>query len=88
MADFYLLPPRRAVGEEIARLLRPYLPGVRVTAADGVRVLEDLTGAQAFVVYADDLPAGEEDALAALRDGFGASAGDRVIRVEAGEPVG
>jgi len=91
MADFLLLPPRPAVGEEIARLIRPYLPGVRVTAADCVRFLDGLVsahGGRAFLVHREELP-DEEDVATALRDGFGAEAGDRVVQVltgRAGEP--
>ena len=87
MADFLILPPRPTVGEEIARLIRPYLPGVMLTAADGVRLLEELVAAdrRVFVVYRDDLPEGD-DAGTALRDGFGFGPGDRVVPVGR-EPV-
>jgi len=87
MADFLLLPPRPAIGEEIARLIRPYLPGIRVTAADCLRFLDALAAAhgKAFVVHGEELP-GEEDVAAALRDGFGAEPGDRVVHVLAGRP--
>ena len=85
MADFLLLPPRPAVGEEIARLIRPYLPGVRVTAADCVRFLDALAAndGRAFLVYREELPDGE-DAVTALRDGFGGEPGDRVVHVRTG----
>jgi hypothetical protein len=68
MANFLLLPPRPAVGEEIARLIRPYLPGVRVTAADCVRFLDALVtnDGQAFLVHREELP-DEEDVATALR---------------------
>jgi hypothetical protein len=86
MADFYLLPSRPVVGEEIARLVRPFLPGLRVTAADGLRFLEELvgrSGGRAFLIHPEDLP-DEADLAASLRDGFGAADGDRVIRVSDG----
>ena len=85
MADFLLLPPRPAVGEEIARLLRPYLPGVRVTAAECVRFLDALVAKEGrtFLVYREELP-DEEDVATALRDGFGAAAGDRIVHVQTG----
>jgi hypothetical protein len=86
MADFLLLPPRPAVGEEIARLVRPYLPGVRVTAADCVRFLDELVGrhgGRVFLIHREELP-DEEDVVAALRDGFGAEPGDRVVQVTTG----
>ena len=87
MADFLLLPPRPAIGEEIARLIRPYLPGVRVTAADCLRFLDTLAAAsgKAFLVHREELP-DEEDVAAALRDGFGAEPGDRIIHILTGRP--
>jgi hypothetical protein len=86
MADFYLLPPRPAVGEELARLVRPYLPGVPVTADECARFLGQLVeaaGAGAELVHREDLPDGV-DATEALRDGFGAEDGDRLIQVSLG----
>jgi hypothetical protein len=90
MADFYLLPPRPAVGEELAQIIRPYVPGVRVTAADCVRFLEavvEKARRPAFLVHREDLP-DVDDLGVALRDGFGAGAGDRVIHVAAGSRAG
>jgi hypothetical protein len=89
MADFLLLPPRPAIGEEIARLIRPYLPGVRITAADCLRFLDALAAAsgKVFLVHREELPDEEDDA--ALRDGYGAETGDRIIHVltgRSGEP--
>jgi hypothetical protein len=82
MADFILLPPRPLVGEGIARLIRPYLPGLHVAADDCVRFLEQLaaTVRRTFLVYRNDLPAGA-DVSAALRDGFRVGPGDRVVSV-------
>src|SRR5262245_66669911 len=73
MADFYLLPPRPSLGEELARLIRPYLPGVRVTAGDCVRFLEaavEKAGGRAFLVHREDLP-DADDVYASVRDGLG-----------------
>jgi hypothetical protein len=86
MADFYLLPPRPVVGEEIARVVRACLPGVRVTAADCVRLLEhvvEATRGRAFLVHREDLPDGQ-DVATAIRDGFGAGPGDRIVQVSLG----
>ena len=86
MADFYLLPPRPIIGEEVARVLRPFLPGLPITAADGVRFLDRLTAesrCQAYIVHREDLP-DEADAVQSLRDGYGATAGDRVMQVSVG----
>jgi len=81
MADFLLLPPRPTVGEEIARLIRPYLPGVHVTDDHCARFLERLAAdGRTFLVYRDDLPAGA-DVAAALSDGFGVGPDDRVVSV-------
>ena len=58
MADFILLPPRPLVGEQIAYLLRPYLPGVPVTSSDGAKILEELSyagGDDAYIVFREDL---------------------------------
>jgi hypothetical protein len=86
MADFLLLPPRPTVGEELARVVRMYLPGVRVTASDCVRFLDRLverSNGGTIVVHREDLPDGE-DVVASLRDAFGAETGDRLIQVSAG----
>ena len=90
MADFYLLSPRPLIGEEVAKLIRPYLPGMRVTAADGVRILEAVVNAsrtKALVIHREDLPEGEE-LVQALRDGFGAEAGDRITHISLGARPG
>jgi hypothetical protein len=86
MADFLLLPPRQVVGEELARMVRQCLPGVRVTTSDCVRFLEQLVEdaeRPTYLVYPEDLPEGE-DAEAAIRDGYGAGREDRVVRVRLG----
>jgi hypothetical protein len=90
MADFILLPPRPVIGEEIARLIRPYLPAVRLTASDCIRFLEIVVEAnrgRAFLVHRDDLPDGEEVATA-IRDGFGADTGDRIVQISVSNRVG
>ena len=90
MADFYLLPPRPSVGDELAKLVRPYLPGVPVTAGDCLRFLEAIvgnTGGRAFLVHREDLP-DADDVIDSLRDGFGAGEGDRVIHVSIGPRAG
>jgi len=90
MADFVLLPSRPVIGEVIARLIRPYLPGVRLTASDCVKFLENTVEAsrgRAFLVHQEDLPECE-DVVTALRDGFGADTGDRIVQVFIGNRVG
>ena len=84
MATFHVLPPRPVVGEQVARLLRPFLPGVQMDHNAGVRILESLTetlGQNVFLVFRDDLPNGEITANA-LRDGFGATESDRIVQVQ------
>jgi hypothetical protein len=90
MADFYLLPPRPAVGEEIARLIRPYLPGLRITAADSVRFLDTIVAATrgwAYLVHREDVPEGD-DLAASIRQGFGAGPDDQIVQVSLGSRIG
>jgi hypothetical protein len=83
MADFLVLPPRNVIGEQVAKLIRPYLPGVCVTAGDCLRFLETLTQAnrqETILIHHDELPMGS-DLDEALRDGFGADEMDRIVHV-------
>ncbi len=82
MADFYVLPPRPAVGEQIARAIRPFLPGLSVSPSACVHFLERLVedSGRAFLVHPEDLP-DESDIVSALHDGFGANETDRVIQI-------
>ena len=83
MADFYVLPPRPILGEQIAQVVRAYLPGLHVTASDCVRFLEGIaerTNGRAFLVHREDLPEGH-DVAAAIHDGFGAGPDDRIVQV-------
>jgi hypothetical protein len=83
MAEFYVLPPRPVVGEQVAQVVRAYLPGVRVTANDCVRFLEEMAQRsrdRILLVHREDLPEGQ-DVAAALRDGFGAGPEDLIFQV-------
>jgi hypothetical protein len=81
MAAFYVFPPRPVVGEQIAEVVRSYLPGVRVTASDCVRFLEGIAHrSRSFLIHREDLPEGQ-DVPSALRDGFGAGPEDRIVQV-------
>jgi hypothetical protein len=83
MAVFYVLPPRAALGEMLARFLRPYLPGLAVSAETCTELIDTLTEAQpAYVMHREDLPC--DDVLSALRDGCGAEPDDRVVMVSMG----
>ena len=85
MSIFYLLPPRPFVGDRIADFLQTLFPGLAWDSSARTS-LADLLGNTAaesdgvYVIYRDDLPGGEA-AAQALRDGFGAEAGDEVVEV-------
>jgi hypothetical protein len=83
MADFLVLPPKAVLGEHVARMLRPLLPGVVIGPNDSIRVLELLAAYnphETVLVHRDELPEGE-DLDSALRDGFGAGPQDRIVPV-------
>jgi hypothetical protein len=80
MSTFYLLPPRAALARQWAGYFRQWLPELPALTEEWA---EDVVGAVVrlpgvYVVFADELPDGA-DVTAALRDGFGADADDRVI---------
>jgi hypothetical protein len=88
MAVFYVLPPRRMLGEFLAQALRPYVPGIAIdqeACADLVDSFVTDTPAEeeSYVVHREDLPDGEE-MNSVLRAGFGAETGDRVVLVSVG----
>ena len=88
MAVFYVLPPRRMLGECLARMLRPYVPGVSIDHDACADIVDSLvTGSpeseETYIVHRDDLPDGE-DMNSVLRSGFGAETGDRVVAVSIG----
>ena len=85
MSTFYLMPPRPVFAESLSQFLQTWLPGLPVPADAGMEVTEVLqTGLElrdnAYLVFREDLP-DDADAAAALRDGFGAEDGDRVIEM-------
>jgi hypothetical protein len=88
MSLFYLLPPRAVVGDRLARFLQPLFPGIdwdSQTRAGLAEVIGSVAGKRdnVYVVYREDLPAGEP-AAAALADGYGAETGDEVIEIRLG----
>ena len=88
MAVFYVLPPRTALGECLARLLRPYLPGISIATESCSEMVEALANEaaledEAYVIHREDLP-DDGDVDAALRHGFGAEPGDQVVLVSLG----
>lgn len=88
MAVFYVLPPRTALGECLARLLRPFLPGVAIAGESCSDLVASLVNEssledETYVVHREDLPDGE-DLNSALCNGFGAEPGDRVVFVALG----
>jgi hypothetical protein len=88
MAVFYVLPARPLLGECLARMLRPYVPGVAVSGEACSELVEALVagspdGDESYVIHREDLPE-SDDLNASLRDGFGAEAGDQVVQVSIG----
>jgi hypothetical protein len=85
VSTFYLLPPRPILGDRVADFLMTILPGlnwdraIRTNLAEAVAAAAE-AHADVHVVFRDDLPEGERPALA-LRDGFGAEAGDEVVEL-------
>ena len=89
MSTFYLLPPRRLLGQRLARQLGTLLPGIDSRLIDVSRLADLLDSALAhlpdvYLIYREDLPDGE-DAASALKHGFGAEPGDEVIEVRHGD---
>jgi hypothetical protein len=85
MARFYVLPPRSAVAECIARSLRVSLPGLPLpvqTVEDLLDVLQSSYDEEAeiFVLFREDVPDGVDLELA-LEDAFGAEFGDEVTEL-------
>jgi hypothetical protein len=88
MAVFYVLPPRPVLGECLARMLRPFVPGVTIsqdTCADlvGSLVNGSPEADESYIVHREDLPDGT-DMNESLRGGFGAESGDRAVLVSIG----
>jgi hypothetical protein len=92
VSTFYLLPPRPFLAEHLAGLLQGVLPGLDWTAshrADLTAIVDRAAASHedVYVVYREELP-DDEDPARALTDGFGASPGDEVIEVRAGNRLG
>jgi len=88
MSVFYLLPPRAVLGDRLARFLQPLLPGIDWDSGMRLGLAEAIGSAagtreNVYVLYREDLPAGEP-AARALADGFGAESGDEVIEIRLG----
>jgi hypothetical protein len=88
MSTFYILPRRPLVEETFAEYLKPLFPGLprdAIRSSILTELLESgvLLQPDVFVVYREDLPAGE-DIVRTLADGFGAEPGDEVIEVRLG----
>lgn len=88
MSTFYVLPPRPQFGDHLAAFLQTFLPGLdwdvaaRVELADAVAEVA-VSETDAFLIFRDDLAAGEGMAQALL-DGFGAEEDDEVAEVRVG----
>ncbi len=91
MSIFYVLPPRPAVGDCLARFLQEFFPGLDWTAAERAALADHLQNlvadrSEVFVVHREDLPAGVPLSRA-LADGCGAEPGDEVMEIRT-PPVG
>jgi hypothetical protein len=92
MSTFYVLPPRPLFGDRLTSFLQTLLPGLdwdagaRTGLADAIADVA-VSETDAFLVFRDDLPAGERIARA-LVDGFGAEEDDEVIEVRVGGRAG
>ena len=83
MAAFFVLPPRPALGDQLARLLGNYSPGLRLDPSACVEAFAALVAAAgAYPVFREDLPDG--DVVGALADGYGAEPGDPIYLVGLG----
>jgi hypothetical protein len=87
MSTFYLLPPRPMLGRRFGEFLAKVFPGLTWNSAAWVDLAESLgataeASADVYVVYREDLPAGE-DAQQILVQAFGAEPGDEVVEVQA-----
>jgi hypothetical protein len=82
MATFYVLPPRSVLGRRLAAVLGIALadPDEMAWAEFGDALCRAIAQTGAYIVYRDDLPAGEE-LNRALADGYGAEIGDEVIEI-------
>lgn len=88
MSTFYLLPPRPLLGARFTEHLQPLFPGLDWTRTTPAALADLLSQAvsslpDVFVVFREELADGEEPGQA-LRDGFGAEAGDEVVEVRPG----
>lgn len=88
MSIFYLLPPRAMLGDRLAKFLQPLLPGLDWDSRMRLNLAE-MVGAAAgahpnvFIVYREELPAGESTDRA-LAHGYGAESGDEVVEIRLG----
>ena len=86
MATYYLMPSRPRLGERFAGHLSALFPGLTWSPGDWTELADTLTAvvamrqADIFIIYRDELPS-DEETIAALTDGFGATAGDEVIEI-------
>jgi hypothetical protein len=92
LSTFYLLPPRPLVADRLAAYLRTLFPGLDLSWLKSIDLAEFMTSTAAghpdvYVVYREDLAEGETAEMA-LRNGFGAEAGDEVVEVRPSQQPG
>lgn len=89
MATFYVLPPRESLDRAVGDLFAKLLPGLPLPVDAWGALTEHLARVSGwpddvFLVPRDELPEG--DLGAALEEGYGADAGDRVVEVGFARP--
>lgn len=92
MSTFYLLPPRPVLGRCVADALIAAIPGLDWTSRESIDLADLFSAAlarrpDAYVVYREELPEGEEPGQALIH-GFGANVGDDVVELRAGIKLG
>jgi hypothetical protein len=92
MATFYLLPPRPAFQDSLAQFVQSWLPGLTLPKTAAMELAEALGShlsqqQDMFLIFREDLPDGARTDEA-LRDFFGANAGDNVIELRLGARPG
>lgn len=86
MSTFYVLPTRQTLGESIARVLEPLLPGLDLDSAICAEFLDEFLSRRgidrnSFIVWRDDLD-DERDPRTELISDYGAGPGDRIVRAD------
>jgi hypothetical protein len=87
VATFLVLPPRELLEHAVTEFANRILPGLpKPLGLSDVLLAQVIAGLprneQAFVVYREELPEGENTAMV-LQEAFGAEPGDRIVEIGA-----